>query len=112
MPRNFDFSKLDDIKTIEVNPQGWISPLYVQYGMSAAIELQGILTYCWRVKGTEHTFTIPVIRMDFLSSGDYKKHFENVLEIFREDYIDWKTEGFITEWSREYRDQYSKFIVI
>jgi hypothetical protein len=50
--------------------------------------------------------------MDFLSSGDYKKHFENALENFRQDYIDWKDQGFITEWAREYEQQFSRFIII
>jgi len=112
MPHNFDFSKIKDIKIIEINPEGWITPLYVEYGVVDKFETSGIISYCWRVKGTLHTFVIPVARMDFLSGGDYKKLFENVLEGFREDYISWKNEGFITEWSKEYRDQYSRFIII
>jgi hypothetical protein len=109
MPHNFDFSKVDNIKTIEVNPQGWISPLYVEYGIIETLDLT--LNYYWRVKGTLHTFVISVARMDYLSSGDYKKFFEYVLEIFREDFLSWKQEGFITEWAREYQQQYSKYII-
>jgi len=112
MPNNFDFSELKNVKTIEVNPQGWVIPLYVEYGIGDDIRSYGEISYFWRVKGTQHTFVIPIIRMDFLSSGDYKKHFEDALETFREDYINWKNEGFITEWSREYDKQYSRFIVI
>jgi len=108
MPNNFDFSKLEDVKTIEVNPTGWITPLFVEYGI---YDTKFALIYCWRVKGTQHTFMILVSRMDFLSSGNYKGFFENALEIFREDYIDWKNDGFVTEWSKEYREQFSKFIV-
>jgi len=109
MPNNYDFSKLDDIKTIEVNPEGWISPLYVEYSLGNHIETP---SYFWRVKGTLHTFIIPIVRMDYLSSGDYKKHFENVLENFREDYLTWKEERYDTDWAREYFNQYSRFIVI
>ena len=43
---------------------------------------------------------------------DYKKHFEDALETFREDYIDWKNNGFIAEWSREYEKQFSRFILV
>jgi len=111
MPKNFDFSNFN-IETIEINPEGWISPLYVEYMITDGLDFGGVLTYCWRVKGTTHTFTIPTIRMDFLSSGDYKKHFENVLEVFRKDFIEWKNEGFITEWSREYEKQFSRFIIV
>ena len=97
---------------MEVSPEGWISPLFVQYGVDEDENLFGIPTYFWRVKGTEHTFTIPIIRIDFLSSGNYKEHFNEALEIFREDYIKWKDEGFVTEWSRQYRKQFSRFIII
>ena len=112
MPNNFDFSKLQNIKTMEVNPQGWVSPLSIEYGITDNIEVHGIMSYCWRVKGTQHTFVIPVLRMDFLSSGDYQKHFNEILGNFREDYISWAKEGFIYEWATEYRDQFARFIII
>jgi len=112
MPHNFDFSELINIKTIEINPEGWVTPLYVEYGIFDKNPLTDILHYYWRVRGTLHTFTIPVSRIDYLSSGDYKKFFEYVLENFREDYISWKDEGFITDWSREYQEQYSRFIIV
>jgi hypothetical protein len=112
MPNYYDFSELREVKEMHVEPQGWISPLFVEYGVGEDIVTYGALSYYWRVKGTKHTFLIPVIRMDFLSSGDYKKHFEDALETFREDYVSWKNEGFITEWSRKYRDEYDRFIVV
>jgi hypothetical protein len=105
MPNNVDFSKLENINTVEINPNGW-KPLTIEYGINNVFE------YCWRIKGTTHTFTIPIIRLDFISSGNYGEHFKTVLETFREDYIKWKDEGFIYEWSREYRDQYSRYINI
>lgn len=110
MPNNVDFSKVEDIQKIEVNPSGWINPLTVEYGTSE--EIFPIPSYYWRVEGTKHTFTIPIVRMNFLSGGDHKKHFEDVLAVFREDYKTWKEEGFITEWFREYRQQYESFIVL
>jgi len=112
MPHNSDFSKLKDVKTIEVNPNGWIQPLYIEYGIYDGAEVSGVLSYYWRVKGTLHTFVIPISRMDFLSSGDYKKHFEDALVGFKDDYMSWKEDGFITDWSREYRDQYSRLIIV
>jgi hypothetical protein len=108
MPHNFYFSNIEIIKTIEVNPDGWISPLYVEYGI---VERE-TLWYYWRVKGTLHTFIIPVSRMDFLSSGDYKKHLEDALGIFREDYLSWQKEGFKSDWAKQYEQQYSRFIII
>jgi len=112
MPYNFDFSQLTDIKTIEVHPKGWITPLQVEYGIAEDIKTYGKLSYFWRVKGTQHTFVIPIVRLDFLSKGDYKKHFNETLESFREDYITWKKEGFQYEWARDYERQFSQFVVI
>jgi hypothetical protein len=115
MPNNFDFSKLNNVKTIEVNPQGWVTPLHVEYGTSEDMNdgvYGAIPSYYWKVKGTQHTFIIPIIRIDFLSSGNYKKHFEDALETFREDYVNWKTEGFTSEWSRDYQRQFSRLIIV
>lgn len=113
MPNNFNFSNIKDVKTIEVSPTGWITPLYVEYGIFEDIAFYGgSPCYFWRVKNTEHTFVISTTRMDFLSSGDIKNHFRDVLEKFKEDYLTWKEEGFITQWSREYEHQYSRFIII
>ncbi len=112
MPYNFDFSKLENIKTVEIQLSGWISPLYIEYGLYNGPEVGEVPSYCWRVKGTQHTFVIPTLRMDFLSGGDYKKHYEKTLEVFREDYITWAEQGFISEWAREYERQFNKYIII
>ena len=107
MPNNRDFSNVKDIKILEVKPVGWVSPLFVEYGLAF---YGGQPSYFWRVKGTLHTFIIPVLRMDFLSQGDYAEHFTKVLQEFREDYIQWSNEKFSQEWQAEYRKQYSEFI--
>jgi len=112
MPNNVDFSKFDNISTVEVNPIGWVNPLHVEYTIAEDNVIFGQLTCFWRVRGTYHTFTIPMIRLDFLSSGNYTQHFENILENFREDYISWQEQGIQSEWVREYLHQFSKFIVI
>ena len=111
MPNNIDFSKkVKNIKEIEVNPKGWINPLTIEYGTSEKV--YPIESYCWRIKGTAHTFLIPIVRMDFISGGDYVKHFEHVLEIFREDYTSWEEQRIEAPWANEYRRQYKSFIVI
>lgn len=108
MPHYVDFSKFKDIKTLEVHPDGWVTPLYIEYDIS----MRGDTSfYFWRVKGTSHTFIIPVIRMSFLSSGDFKSHFEEALENFRKDYLQWKEENFATDWMKEYKQEYEKFIL-
>jgi len=107
MPNNYDFSGIKDLKIVEVHPEGWISPLFVEYGSYLH---GGVPSYFWRVRGTQHTFVIPILRMDFLSKGEYAKHFEEALSAFREDYIGWSKEGFYSEWMSEYREQYKSFI--
>lgn len=107
MPNNYDFKDIKDLKVVEVNPEGWISPLFVEYG---SFLHGGVPSYFWRIKGTEHTFVIPILRMDFLSKGDYVQHFEEALQAFREDYISWAGEGWPTDWMSEYREQYRNFI--
>jgi len=108
MPHFYDFSNLRSIKTMEVNPKGWVNPLTIEYGIA---ELTGP-TYFWRIKGTRHTFVIPVLRLDFISSGEYEKHFTEVLEAFAEkDYSEWRAEGFDGEWMREYEKEYRRFIL-
>jgi len=108
MPNNYDFSTLNDIKTVEINPNGWINPLTIEYGTG-----EHMISSCfWRVKGTKHTFEIPISRLDFISSGDYGRHFTEVLESFQEnDYIKWKEGGFVSDWMREYEAEYRRFIL-
>ena len=110
MPHFFDFKKLDKTSRILVVPRGWVEPLYVEYGVG---RYKDTLSYFWRVEGTQHTFTIPVTRMNFLSEGNYEKHFSEALEAFRADYLDWqiKDPEYSVEWHREYREQFGKFIV-
>ena len=107
MPNNYEFTKLSNIKTVEVNPDGWVEPLYIEYGEG---NMGNTPSYFWRVKGTFHTFVIPIVRMNYLSSGDYVKHFNEVLQEFRQDYIEWSKEGFRIEWMRKYEEQYKSFI--
>lgn len=107
MPNNYDFSRLQDIKVVEVDPEGWTSPLYVEYGNGFHGDVPA---YFWRVKGTEHTFVIPILRMGYLSQGNYEKHFQETLEVFQKDYKGWSEEGWSSDWSLEYKKQYSSFI--
>jgi len=108
MPNNYDFSTFKDVRVTQMGDlEGWITPLYVEYGSGIH---GGVPSYFWRIKGTEHTFVIPILRMDFLSKGDYEKHFQEALSGFRKDYQEWAEGGFVHEWMREYREQYKNFI--
>jgi hypothetical protein len=109
MPFKYDFSKLENLKEILIDIDGWVSPLIIEYGIGYHGEN---LSYFWRVKGTTHTFIIPVLRMDYLSEGNYKKHFQDILSEFREEYKDWARENWSTQWMREYQQQFSRFISI
>lgn len=109
MPNNYDFSKLENVKEIIVNPEGWINPLTIEYGTGF---YQENISYYWRVKGTKHTFVIPVMRLDYLTEGEYAKHFEEALQGFREDYKEWAEGGWQAFWMRAYRDDFSRYISI
>ena len=108
MPHRVDFSEIKELKTIEVKPDGWIDPLFVEYGLGLHHDVP---CYMWRVKGTTHTFVIPISRMEFLSSGEYASHFKEALEGFRKDYLEWKGVGFMADWMQEYRKEYGAFIM-
>ena len=109
MPNNVDFSLLINLKKVKLEPapEGWNSPLFIEYGMG---EHGSTLSYFWRVNGTEHTFVIPIARMQYLSAGNYEGHFKEVLKAFREDYIEWAKEEFYTQWMQEYKEQFNEFI--
>jgi len=109
MPYNLDFSKVDNVKKIQLNVPGWISPLTIEYGTSENI--YALPSYCWRVEGTQHTFIIPVVRMNFIAKGDYAQHFKEALEIFRDDYLSWGKNEADAGWVDEYRQQYERFII-
>ena len=109
MPNNYDFNKLTDIKETKVNPKGWINPLTVEYGIGYYVES---ISYFWRVKDTKHTFVIPILRMDYLTEGNYHAHFEEVLAGFREDYKKWKKEKWYLKWMQEYKTEFDKFIIL
>ena len=108
MPYKFDFSD-STINTIEVEVEGWISPLYVEYILKQVDQLP--LSCYWRVKNTTHTFSIPLTRLDFISKGNYDEHFSTALSTFREDYLEWKESNFGEQWMQEYRNEYYKFII-
>ncbi len=109
MPKQYDFSTLNNLQEIYVSPKGWVQPLIVEYGIGNHAEVS---SYFWRVKGTKHTFIIPVLRMDYLSQGNYAEHFSYILEEFREDYKEWGSQGFFAGWMQEYRTEFSKYICL
>lgn len=107
MEINFE-KDLENIQEIAVMPDGW-KPIIVEYGFKEYGASAG-LEVCWRIKETDHIFRISLNMLYEHSQGDYEKHFKEVLEIFRQDYLEWYNGGFSEEWMRNYRRQYSKYI--
>lgn len=95
-------------KEIAIHPTGWyqikIDYGLRRYGASDSWEL------CWRVQGTEHIFRIGLDLFYEDSQGDYEKHFTKVLEVFRQDYLEWYRQGFTEDWMRKYREQFGRYI--
>jgi hypothetical protein len=108
MPNNYNFDNLKFVNELKINPIGWINPLYVEYGIGGYPED----SYFWRVKNTSHTFVIPAKRINYITLGNYVKHFEEALQSFREDYLSWANDGFCLDWQQEYNEQFKRFIII
>ena len=114
MPFVFDFKNvIDDVHTVDIEPKGWVSPITIEYAVAQAHLYDTVVSVVWRVKGTSHTFTIGEQRLNTISNGNYKKHFTEALEAFRDDYITWFTEDKYkdVEWKNEYKKQFGKFII-
>jgi hypothetical protein len=109
----FDLNKCAcGILTMDINPKGWVNPITIEYGVAQSNPCDTMLSVCWRVKGTTHTFTIYETYINNISNGDYAKHFTEVLEYFREDYLSWFSDKKYEncEWREEYKKQYQSLI--
>lgn len=114
MPFVFDFkTSIGEIHSVEVNPIGWKSPLIVEYIVAQAHRYDTMRSIVWRVKGTEHCFTIEEQRLNILSGGNYKEHFKKALEGFRKDYLSWFVDDEYKDcqWKYEYEKQFGKLIL-
>jgi hypothetical protein len=106
MPFHKDFGDLWGKNELLVHPKKW-EKLTVEYGYGYVGSLVNMF---WRVKGTKHTFRIPVSDLNNLSKGNYEKHIEEFLELFRDDYLGWIAQGLTEQWMEEYHREYGKFI--
>jgi hypothetical protein len=107
MPHHCDFSEFDKIYEIEIDVIGWVSPLNIEY--SYVMDFEDTKLY-WRVKGTTHTFTIPVTELNKISKGNITQHLQQALTVFRDDVVKWTVEGLKEKWMREYSYMYRNFI--
>ena len=99
---------VNNVTETNVAPKGWY-PVVIEYGLSPLGE-STTFQMCWRVKGTQHVFRIPLPLLYEHSKGDYEKHFSQVLETFRQDYLEWYKQGFREDWMQKYRRQFKQFI--
>lgn len=109
---NFEKAKMKPVEVL-VNPEGWKTPLTVEYVIDQAHNYDTMVSVIWRIKGTSHCFTIYEIKLNQLSNGDYKAHFEEVLRNFRIDYENWFTDPDYAnaDWKYEYQRQFDKYII-
>jgi hypothetical protein len=106
MPFYKDFNELWGRGELKVTPRKW-KPLIIEYGYGYVGTL---INMFWRVKGTRHTFRIPVNILNEHSQGNYEKHIEEFLEIFRNEFLEWVASGLTEEWMREYHAEYKNYI--
>lgn len=111
LKKDVDWSLVQSIETITLNDlDGWINPLTIEYGTTYYNEL---LSFFWRIKDNDYTFIISVREMEYLSKGDYAKHFKETLDVFKEDFKNWKEEyGFAADWMQGYKRSFEKYIRI
>lgn len=108
MPHYFDFSVFDNLNEIEIhNLAGWINPITIEYAYGDHAVKS---TLFWRVKGTAHTFTIPVRQFNKMSEGNPEEHFREALLVFHKDLKDWYMEGLPEKWMREYIYMFKNYI--
>lgn len=114
MPHIYDFKKcIGEIKEIKINPEGWVNPITIEYGVTQHNEHDPMLSVVWRIKGTTHTFSIYERRLNVISHSNYEAHFTEALENFREDYLSWFEDDRYKDvaWKEEYRQQYGEYIL-
>lgn len=99
---------LHSITETEVSPKGWY-PVTIEYGVSQLGQSQS-WQMCWRVKGTDQVFRIPLEVFYENAQEDYEGHFKEVLETFRIDYLDWYKQGFPEPWMQRYRRMFKDYI--
>lgn len=114
MPFIFDFTPIpkEDLYTVDIRPNGWVSPITIEYTVAQVNMYDTMISVVWRVKGTTHCFTIPEQRLNHISHGDYAKHFTKALEAFRTDYLSWFSDDEYKDctWKEDYRKQFGRFI--
>lgn len=103
-----DFEKIDDIKEINIQPKGW-REITIEYGLKK-YGVSNSLLFSWKVKGTDLIFSAPLSQVYEDCQGNYEEHFCKVLELFWQDYVTWKNQGFPEPWMRKHKKQFSKLI--
>ena len=72
MPFKYDFNNcLNDVKTIDVEPEGWKGPITIEYGVAQKTPYDTQLSVVWRIKGTTHTFAMYERNLNVISHGTY-----------------------------------------
>jgi hypothetical protein len=107
MPFHQDFSSLYSVGELTTHPNGWIDDLIIEYGYG---RISHQINFYWRVKGTNHTFRLPLNILNEHSKGNYDDHIKYVLENFRLEYLSWAAQGFPQDWMVEYHKEYRNFI--
>ncbi len=106
MPYHKDFNELEIRGEFQLEPDGWV-PITVEYGYGTIISAQYIF---WRVKGTQHTFKLPVSEFNYKSNGDPEDYIRRFLEKFREEMLGWTFQGIKADWVKEYTIEYNNYV--
>jgi hypothetical protein len=107
MPYHKDFDELYYRGEFPLQPDGW-EPLTIEYGYD---DIGGAQFFFWRIKETRHTFRVSVSELNHQTSGgSYEEQIEKFLEGFREEMLGWIFQKIEAEWTREYFNEYNKWV--
>jgi hypothetical protein len=96
---------LDKEVTLEV--PGWVK-LKINYSVEF---IAGLSYLCWKVQGTDQVFRIQTAIVYENHGLNYSDHFSLTLEKFREDYLEWETQGFPEVWMQRYQAMF-RFLIL
>lgn len=99
---SFDINEAYNPVMIDIEIDGW-KPLKIKYGFFKISEQVYVI---WQVLNTSHTFGVPINFMYSHHNGVFKDHFMETLKKFREDLLEWRSEGLPEEWMKKYNYEF------
>ena len=102
---NINSGKLENFLELEI--PGW-KKIKIFYGFSVS---SGITILHWKIENTDHIFTVPHHILILQNEENLSDHFVKTLKVFRNDFLEWKKEGFPLDWMKKYENMFNDLIL-